>query len=186
MVTGVADRHLQLRHLVVRQLQQIARASPARPSPRSVEGWMVSPRKSRRKSACFSSTTTSTPARASRSRASCRPGRRRRCSRWSSACARAVSRAHWFSPHAFIRPLKRSWIASRAPRSCLPGRRYRSAPWSPRRSWSRCLRGWRSARDAGSATAPCRRGRRCRCTVLALGAVAPLQASISAWRSSAG
>ena len=32
----------------------------------SVEGWMVSPRKSRRKSACFSSTTTSTPARASR------------------------------------------------------------------------------------------------------------------------
>src|SRR5260370_25718925 len=32
----------------------------------SVEGWMVSPRKSRRKSACFSSTMTSTPARASR------------------------------------------------------------------------------------------------------------------------
>src|SRR5260370_897696 len=32
----------------------------------SVEGWMVSPRKSRRKSACFSSTTTSIPARASR------------------------------------------------------------------------------------------------------------------------
>src|SRR5258708_7515696 len=32
----------------------------------SVEGWMVSPRKSRRKSACFSSTTTSTPARARR------------------------------------------------------------------------------------------------------------------------
>src|ERR1700754_3868359 len=31
-----------------------------------VEGWTVSPRKSRRKSACFSSTTTSTPARASR------------------------------------------------------------------------------------------------------------------------
>ena len=33
----------------------------------SVEGWMVSPRKSRRKSACFSSTRTSTPARARRS-----------------------------------------------------------------------------------------------------------------------
>ncbi len=32
----------------------------------SVEGWMVSPRKSRKKSACFSSTTTSMPARASR------------------------------------------------------------------------------------------------------------------------
>src|SRR5512132_1503842 len=32
----------------------------------SVDGWIVSPRKSRRKSACFSSTTTSTPARASR------------------------------------------------------------------------------------------------------------------------
>src|ERR1700741_3907 len=31
-----------------------------------VEGWIVSPRKSRRKSACFSSTTTDTPARASR------------------------------------------------------------------------------------------------------------------------
>src|SRR5258708_34980047 len=31
-----------------------------------VEGWMVSPRKSRRKSACFSRTTTSTPARASK------------------------------------------------------------------------------------------------------------------------
>src|SRR5574340_1265836 len=30
----------------------------------SVEGWMVSPRKSRRKSACFSSTNTSTAARA--------------------------------------------------------------------------------------------------------------------------
>src|ERR1035438_6888802 len=29
----------------------------------SVDGWMVSPRKSRKKSACFSSTTTSTPAR---------------------------------------------------------------------------------------------------------------------------
>src|SRR4051794_33499826 len=32
----------------------------------SVEGWIVSPRKSRKKSACFSRTTTSTPARASR------------------------------------------------------------------------------------------------------------------------
>src|SRR6185436_13268757 len=32
----------------------------------SVEGWTVSPRKSRRKSACFSSTTTETPARARR------------------------------------------------------------------------------------------------------------------------
>src|SRR5882724_10215618 len=32
----------------------------------SVDGWMVSPRKSRKKSACFSSTTTSTPARANR------------------------------------------------------------------------------------------------------------------------
>src|SRR4029077_5669950 len=30
----------------------------------NVDGWMVSPRKSRRKSACFSNTTTSTPARA--------------------------------------------------------------------------------------------------------------------------
>src|SRR5882672_10638130 len=30
----------------------------------SVDGWMVSPRKSRRKSACFSRTTTETPARA--------------------------------------------------------------------------------------------------------------------------
>src|ERR1700704_1577896 len=30
-----------------------------------VEGWMVSPRKSRRKSACFSRTSTGTPARAS-------------------------------------------------------------------------------------------------------------------------
>ena len=33
----------------------------------SVEGWIVSPRKSRRKSACFSSTSTGTPARASNS-----------------------------------------------------------------------------------------------------------------------
>src|SRR3712207_4756761 len=42
--------------------------SPARPSSSSscsVEGCTVSPRKSRRKSACFSSTVTSTPARAS-------------------------------------------------------------------------------------------------------------------------
>src|SRR5438874_5367198 len=32
----------------------------------SVDGWIVSPRKSRKKSACFSSTATSTPARASK------------------------------------------------------------------------------------------------------------------------
>src|SRR5690348_7898836 len=45
------------------------RKSSSRPSScirSSVEGWMVSPRKSRRKSACFSSTATLTPARASR------------------------------------------------------------------------------------------------------------------------
>src|SRR5204863_486402 len=45
-----------------------ARNDSSRPSScmtSSVEGWIVSPRKSRRKSACFSSTTTSTPARAS-------------------------------------------------------------------------------------------------------------------------
>ena len=45
------------------------RNSSSRPSSRissSVEGWMVSPRKSRRKSPCFSSTTTSMPPRASR------------------------------------------------------------------------------------------------------------------------
>src|SRR3990172_2676240 len=48
----------------------IARKSSSIPSScitSSVEGWMVSPRKSRRKSACFSRTRTSTPARASRS-----------------------------------------------------------------------------------------------------------------------
>src|SRR5262249_11282934 len=39
---------------------------PSSPITSRVEGWMVSPRKSRRKSPCFSSTTTSTPARASR------------------------------------------------------------------------------------------------------------------------
>src|SRR5580658_141879 len=45
------------------------RNSSSRPSSwitSRVEGWIVSPRKSRRKSACFSSTTTSMPARASR------------------------------------------------------------------------------------------------------------------------
>ena len=38
--------------------------SPSSPSRVTVDGWMVSPRKSRKKSACFSSTTTSMPARA--------------------------------------------------------------------------------------------------------------------------
>ena len=45
------------------------RNSSSRPSSRissSVEGWIVSPRKSRRKSACFSRTMTSMPARARR------------------------------------------------------------------------------------------------------------------------
>ncbi len=54
-----------------------ARKSSSRPSSAissSVDGWTVSPRKSRRKSACFSSTTTSTPARAS-SNAQHHPGR---------------------------------------------------------------------------------------------------------------
>src|SRR4051794_17731883 len=41
-------------------------SSPSSCISSSVEGWTVSPRKSRRKSRCFSSTTTSTPARASR------------------------------------------------------------------------------------------------------------------------
>ena len=39
--------------------------SPSSCMTSKVEGWIVSPRKSRRKSSCFSSTTTSTPARAS-------------------------------------------------------------------------------------------------------------------------
>src|SRR4051794_34947709 len=46
-----------------------ARKASSRPSSCmicKVEGWIVSPRKSRRKSRCFSKTTTSTPARASR------------------------------------------------------------------------------------------------------------------------
>ena len=41
-----------------------ASRSPSSPSTPTVDGWMVSPRKSRKKSACFSSTTTSSPARA--------------------------------------------------------------------------------------------------------------------------
>src|SRR5437870_12800764 len=41
--------------------------SPSSCMMSSVEGWIVSPRKSRKKSACFSSTSTSTPARASSS-----------------------------------------------------------------------------------------------------------------------
>src|SRR5215831_3946157 len=39
---------------------------PSSASSSSVDGWIVSPRKSRRKSLCFSRTTTSTPARARR------------------------------------------------------------------------------------------------------------------------
>src|SRR3954452_11770521 len=39
---------------------------PSSPISSRVEGWTVSPRKSRKKSACFSSTVTSTPARARR------------------------------------------------------------------------------------------------------------------------
>src|SRR5207253_5628218 len=41
--------------------------SPSSCMTSSVEGWIVSPRKSRRKSACFSRTSTSTPARANSS-----------------------------------------------------------------------------------------------------------------------
>ena len=41
-------------------------ASPSSCITSRVDGWIVSPRKSLRKSACFSTTTTSTPARASR------------------------------------------------------------------------------------------------------------------------
>src|SRR5579863_8607836 len=59
----------------MRALTEVTRwcGNSSRPSSRpnscmtsSVEGWTVSPRKSRKKSACFSRTTTSTPARASR------------------------------------------------------------------------------------------------------------------------
>ena len=56
------------------------RNGPSRPSSwitSSVEGWIVSPRKSRRKSACFSRTSTSTPARASRKPSIIPPGRPR-------------------------------------------------------------------------------------------------------------
>src|SRR5512135_80134 len=51
-----------------------ASASPISSSSRSVEAWIVSPRKSRRKSPCFSSRTTSTPARASSSAATAPAG----------------------------------------------------------------------------------------------------------------
>jgi hypothetical protein len=51
----------ELGDLLVRQAQERLEQAQV-----SVDGWMVSPRKSRRKSACFSSTMTSTPARASR------------------------------------------------------------------------------------------------------------------------
>src|SRR5262249_45967064 len=50
---------------LVRKLENSS-SRPSSPITSRVEGWMVSPRKSRRKSPCFSSTTTSTPARASR------------------------------------------------------------------------------------------------------------------------
>ena len=61
------------------------RKSSSRPSSHitsSVEGCTVSPRKSRRKSACFSSTMTRRRRGPAGSPASCRPVRRRRCSRW--------------------------------------------------------------------------------------------------------
>ena len=78
IVTAVAELRRELGDACRAAAQEARRAGRARAMTSSVEGWSVSPRKSRRKSACFSSTTTRRRRARAAARASCRRGRRRR------------------------------------------------------------------------------------------------------------
>src|SRR5918994_856601 len=65
MVSGPDAVSMVTRGILVCGSARNSSAIPSSARTRSVAGWIVSPRKSRRKSPCFSRTVTSTPARAS-------------------------------------------------------------------------------------------------------------------------